>query len=378
VHCFRQAQPESCYQQALSDAFDHAAQPYAAQLGDVLADEKTSFLAQNPFAQSQAKVTQFYSLVFAGIEPAVTASAGSRWDTCLNAPSQSGPASSAQAGSSPLVTPFSGGTHYVATDLLNCINSSFDGDLRSVRDAFIARLGLSVSDPDLQVLIQNMLLPGYLDTLKSKEDAAATAEDADRDRRKPGVLDVLSTQLTRDLTWLGAALTSDAAVAQCLPAATAAFNDYFGRVSASEQLPTRFAALEDVRTSWTHDACVQVVAGPAVTQVLQQRSQEAWTAATSALESAVLGRARDTATDCIARNPSPARFLNAVVKQRRRSCLTATQTWSTIEAQAMADWGRSAEGKSFAVSRKSDALAYLAAHRKALQARAIAAMESGH
>jgi hypothetical protein len=381
VHCFRQTQPETCYQQVLSDAFDRTAQSFASQLGDVLSEEKTTFLAQNPFTGSQTKVTQFYRLVFAGIEPQVTASAESRWQDCVRAPAPSQPSPAIQGAATPLVLPFSGGAHFVAADLLNCINSNYDSDLRGVRDAFISRLGLGVSDPDVQALIQGQLLPGYLDALRAKEDIAAAAEDADRSQRKAGVIDVLSTQISRDLGWLEGALTADTAATQCNPVATAAFNDYFSHVSPSAQLPTRFAAIDDVRTSWTREACAKVVAGPDVTQALAQRAQRAWATALSALEGSVKTRAHDTATDCIARNPAgpvpghPRGFVSQAVKLRRRSCLTSTQNWNMIEAQALVDWAQSPEGHGFAATRKPDATAYLVAHRRALQAAAVSAME---
>lgn len=377
VHCFRQAQPEACYQQALSDAFDHAAQSFAPQLGDVISQEKTSYLAQNPYSQSLTRAVQFYQAVFAGVEPAVNVSAENRWQNCMSASSTPGPTPVTQTGSTPLVTPFSGGTHFVSSDLLNCINSQYDADLRTVRDAFISRLGLNVSDADVQALIQGILLPTYLDALRAKEDSAAAAEDAERNQRKPGVIDVLSAQLARDLAWLDGASTSDGAGAKCAIAATAAFNEYFSHVSSTEQLPTRFAAIDDIRSSWSLDVCTRTIAAPAVAQVLAQRAQRAWNDATTALENAIAARARDTATDCTARSPSPAgKPVSQAVRNRRHLCLISTQNWNMVEAQALVDWGQSPEGRGFAVSRKTDAAKYLTAHRKALQAAAIKLMDS--
>jgi hypothetical protein len=160
-------------------------------------------------------------------------------------------------------------------------------------------------------------------------------------------------------------------------AASASFDNYFSHVSATEQLPSRFEAIPDVRTAWSADACVRVVAVPAVSQQIAQRSQRAWTQALAALETAVGGRASAAATDCINRNPAQGRLMTTVVKNRRRQCLTLTATWNSIETQALSDWEQGPDGHPF-VSRHADAASYLTSHRRALQNTAITAMEARH
>jgi hypothetical protein len=372
-HCYRQARPEDCYRQAVSDGFDRVAQPFAAQLESKLPSEKAAYLAQHSFEHSREESTLSYQKILAGIEPKVMAVADARWQSCLGAPVPAAPA--------PVVYPFSGGAHFVAASILNCINSAYAEDLRKVRDDFLAaRSGgsgqdLAVSDPDAQTLIQDLLLPGYLGELNSKEQAAAQAEDQERARRESGVLDVLSAELLRDKSWFDGAQTSSAAGDLCAEAAGTAFDSYFGRVSQSEQIPVRFEAIRNVRMQWSQGACTRVMTDPAIAQALNERSTQAWNKAVSVLQLAISTRAHDTAVDCVARNRSsrsqPAQSLRA----RRRHCLVSHANWSMVEAQALVDWDQTPEGHAYS-SHRAEAQAYLSAHRSALQAAAIRSMES--
>jgi hypothetical protein len=374
VHCFRQAQPESCYQQAIHDAFDRAAQPFAQKLGEMLPSEKTAYLSRHPYGRSQADSTRFYGEVFAEVEPQLAAAAETRWQKCMAASPASPSPDPASGGprAEPLVEPFSGGSRFVSASMLACINSSHEEDVRQVRDSHLRALGLDVSDSDVETLIQGMLLPTYLAAFDAKLDSSASKEDSERAQRKPGVIDVLASELTRETTWLGSVAGAEPAAESCAAAAGAAFDAYFRRVAPEERLPARFAAMEDIRNAWGREACARVLATPHVARELEQRDQKAWIAALAALEKAVAERARDKAVDCSARHSALA------AQAERRRCLIADKAWSTIESQALVDWAQTPEGRSFASTRKKDALAYLGDRPKrgALQAAAVRAMQA--
>lgn len=376
IHCFRHVQPEACYQQALSDAFDLSGQAFAVELRDLLSLEKTYYLAANPYLQSQARAHQFYNEVLAGIEPILTEIAQSRWQSCFNMPTPSPLPGLGSSGVDPIVSPYSGGTHYVSASLLNCINSAYEADLVTARDSFLSRHGLSVMDVDVQALIQEMLLPTYLSALKAKQNEVADAEDAKRERRMPGVLEVLSSALLRDRSWLAEYDSPDEANGPCLVAAGREFDSYFGRVSADEQLPIRFASTEDIRTDWSLRACAQVLASRSITQELKSRADKAWKSSLLVLESAVSSRARDKATDCVARNPRGSAKVSESIQMHRRECLIAKHAWNVVETQALVDWSQSLEGRGFASTRKKDALAYLGERRRALQIVVIKTMRA--
>jgi hypothetical protein len=178
--------------------------------------------------------------------------------------------------------------------------------------------------------------------------------------------------LQASLKTFDVAPSTEGAIALCLPIASRIFDEYFARVGSGDQLPTRFAAIEDLRVSWGAEACARVVQLPHVQEKIRDQAGRAWTTAMALLESAVAARARDRATDCVARNPGAAN--NRLLRDRRRQCLLLPSAWNTLEAQALVDWEQSDEGKIF-IARKLEAQKLMTDRRKAWQAAAAAALD---
>ncbi|MGK5084107.1 hypothetical protein WDW37_12490 [Bdellovibrionota bacterium FG-1] len=366
IHCFQQAQPELCFSRALGEAFDREATPFVGILGSQIAAERADFLGQASFSTTQTTTRQFYTRFFAGTEGLLRTSAELRWKGCLDLAPPTSPLPSL------LVQPFSGGGHFVAAELLNCINGAVSNDVTAVYQRQTSRLGLTLSDPDVQALVSELLLPAYLGRLKELELMAATTEDATRDQQKTQVIEVLVSALSKDASWLGDSLGPEIAQARCEPLAQAAFDAYFTKNSDSQKLSVHFASLTSLRTEWSQKACAQAVLSPPIAQVLNERTSRAWTLAQQSLEQNIVAGARDQATECINRNRGNART-SISIRNRRRKCLGAS--WSEIEARALATWKNTQEGRVFA-ARNNDVNTYLSAQRSRLQINAIKAMEA--
>jgi hypothetical protein len=361
VHCRLQAEPEGCFNQAMADGFDRVSAPFADRVGAEASTERASFLGRTTFGSAASAADQFYHGVLLGTEPSVRASADTRWEACLSTPPL------AAEPSTLLVQPYTGGTVFVAAHILNCINGELEGDIRAIRDTQLKRLGLSMTDGDAQTLMQDLMRPIYLEALRSKQDAASSNETRELARRKPGVLEVMGTELTNDASWMGNASTREGAAANCQPVAEQVFSKYFSRVSSDQQLQARFNSIDDLRVEWANDACLNTVARKKFSDLIDQNSQKAWTAAMASLEAIVAVRAKDIATDCRAQYK---------LTVRQRACLTLKRTWDGLESEALAEWSQTAVGKAYA-SRRKDATAYLKAERVRLQNSAISVMQRG-
>ncbi len=357
IHCFKQrVKAEGCYRHALGEAFDEVAKPFTVPLGERLLVEREAYLNQNPMSSTVAAVHLFFGQILSGIEPKVRTAAEERWKSCMQASAPKGSLGEDR----PLLEPFSGGKRYVATQVLNCINGMAAEDVKTVRDRFLSRLGLSTAnDVDVQALIQELLFPIYLDVLEKREEQAAIDEDLDRAKRKPGVIDVLVSELVANLDWAKASLSAASAIHSCIQAAQSHFDDYFSRVHPSSQLSARFESLANVRTGWSRDACDRAVASPVAKGVIEQNASRAWIAAIEALQSIVAVRADELAKDCVARNLGISN--NAALKAKRRACLIGNV--GKIEELALADWESSESGRNLS-SRKVAAKQLLAERRK--------------
>jgi hypothetical protein len=362
IHCFRQADPQVCFQNSVSEGFDRAAQPFATAVGDLLLQERATYLERNAFDPIAAKVSDFYRGIFAGVETRIGDAAKTRWTDCLD---QAAPADTTAL----LTQPFTGGAYFVSTPLLNCVNTAIVDDIKRVRDRFVGSL-VAITDPDAQAFLNQLFQPVYVARLQKELEQSVTAEEAVREQRRSSVVDVLVGGLLAKVDWVEASMSAAQAQAKCAPLAQSAFDTYFANPGLSEKLPVRFKAIEDVRRAWSEEACTRAVASPVVAQVVQANVDQAWKQALTELDGDVATRAGTYAGTCATRYPDTPR--RSLVRDRRK-CLT--NSWNAVESEAMGDWDQSPAGKQFA-SRRSDAKQGLIRRRTQLLEDAIRKMET--
>ncbi len=364
LHCHRREDPPACYSQALGDAFDRTATPYLTDLGETQVRERESFLSANPFDRGRSRVHEAFSQLFAGVDPMVVRAATDRWAGCLSAPDPTdvGP---------PLATPFTGGTQFVASGVLGCVNSEAYGDLDRVRDRFLSRLRLSMTDPDAAALVRQMLLPRYLEALGDRLRADVGRESAELDGLKTARVPALALELTGSLAWLSGALDIAQASTRCQPQAESSFD----RIC--NDLRPRFSALEVLRRQWSRQACERAVASDPVQRLIREAveadrraSAALWPGAIQELVSFLPDKAAAVGLTCKSRHPGS----RDVDRQRRRRCLTGTEAWAGLEAETVSAWLATPTGQRFAY-RRADALLHLQSRRETLQRDAIRRME---
>jgi hypothetical protein len=369
LHCYRTAAARDCYQAALSAGFDGAAKLFAAALGDTqIGRERDAYFAANTFEKAGEAVAQFHRQLYAGIGGLVGAAASERWDDCQGVSPAASPSPTA-----PLTQPFGGGAQYVAREILDCVNTSAYADLRRARDRYLARFELAAaSDPDGQAYVDELLLPQYLDGLNARLTESAEAEKAAREKLRDGFVASLAAPLVSDASWLAGAVSRDAAVGACQPAAEARFDAAVA--SSPGAIPARFSAVEDVRRDWSALACGRAVDDPAVARAISAAADQAvhdWNEATQVLGDFILMRAQDESKSCAgliaARGP---RF---VYSKRRHDCLI--QAWPHLEQSARETWEKVPVAQKV-LSRAAGIQEYLDAHRAQEQATALRKLDS--
>lgn len=352
--CYVRSDAEACFNTAIAEAFDRVSQPQAAELGEMLVKERGRFLAENSFTNAGAQTAEFFRWVFSGIDSLLAERAEGTWRTCAMAPDP-GPVTL-------LTSPFSGGAQYVSAGILNCINGIADEDVRLARDLHSSRLGIGAWDVAAQAYIRDLLMPRYLAVLDESLAREASDEAAQRTARKPEILGELSAELARtEDTWMGSLMSREAAIAACRPVAEAGFP--------ARSLPTRFAAVEDLRRDWSREACEKYVGTPAVSMRLRGRAEAAFQASLQALDSLVQVQAVEPGKTCKRQNPGK------WDASKRKRCLE--RAWPDIETRALADWDATDGGRTF-VSRRTEAVTYLRAkeRKKRRFDAAVAAMEA--
>ncbi|MCM2276807.1 MAG: hypothetical protein NDJ89_01870 [Oligoflexia bacterium] len=345
LRCFGSESPQTCFSSVREKLFDETVVELALEIGEELPAEKQRFLKEYDYVRAQGELVRLYEQIFAGIEPKLDAAADKRWQACRLATSD--------AGASPALSPFSGGSRFVSAAILNCINGAVNEDLARVRDRFAGRLGISVTDPDAQAFSLAQLAPRYLRRLSEALAREAAQEDQDRALRESATIGPMAAALASDLTWLG-----DPA---CLQRARTLLDSALS----ANPVPTRFLALEDLREDWAAKACQRALKSPEV-------ARKAWESALSGLEAEVLASAVEEASSCRAQSPKN----TSTQRKQRKDCLTRSATWKRIEATALAQWGSSELGRRFA-SRQEEARRHLEKSRGSLQSSAVAQMEAG-
>jgi len=209
--------------------------------------------------------------------------------------------------------------------------------------------------------------------LRLAEDAAQ--EDQVRLTRKSEVVQLLIEQMTADVSWVGSALTSQDAATQCKPIAISKFDAYFQSLDPSLQLPTRFAAIEDVRKTWTDETCSQAAQSvPAMTlieasvEAARLERERAWNQAMQELEIFIGADSLEKGKACIDPNYPD----NAVQKRKRLKCLK--DGWRALEVSALQKWASTESGQRFAAN-QSEVQGQLNGRRASLQDIAIQSME---
>lgn len=346
-----------CYERSLEDAFDRHSLPYSRALGDALALERANYLAVNSFTKVAARTTALFRTVLEGSEALVVAAAERRWHECMAQPAE-------LDGALPITRPFTGGTRFVQSGILTCVNESAFRDLDAIKDRHAARMGITGFDADATLFVRELLLPGYIGALNRQLERDARAEEAERALAKPPAVEAMKAAALRDLEWVGLAIDAVSAFPSCMPVAVKAKTNPF---------PARFASIAETRLTWATEACSAVVLDHAVAASIQANAKKfkeaadrEWALALQELESAVLTRAKGQATTCIAKYPGSKQA------SKRKTCLTAE--WPTIEEWGLSDWGATESGR-VSPAHQRDASDHIKKLRSALQKAAVEAME---
>jgi hypothetical protein len=373
LHCHRRERPEECYSLALQERFDRLSVPYASDLGQGLAREREIFLEAAPYASSAAKVNEYFRQTFAGSDRLVAQAAATAWRTCFGAAAVPGPADDVPAEVIP-TQPFTGGDQFVSAELLTCLNRRALDDVNATRDRFASRLGISVSDPDAAALVQDLLLPRYLEVLNGEVRREAVAESAERARRREPVVTAVAMQMAADAArWATGVPSRDAAIAACVEQAGPRFDAAVRGLD--PPLPMRFSTPEDLRLLWSREACTQASGTRDAATLIDsgrvaaaRAAAQAWARALVELEGMVLAQSVSREDRCRRENPGT----GYLPERRRKRCLESV--WPNVLAAGLADWAGSETGRRYE-SRRAEAQRHLVQRTPALQASAVSRME---
>ena len=365
LHTFRLPNPEAAYSATLAGAFDQVSAPFAADLGDILSGERARFLEENGFQKVSSVVASFFNQVFGGAKPLARGEAEQRWRQCMQAAPLAGDAPSASA--NVLTTPFSGGARFISASILNCVNQGALRDVEAIMTRYAADINYQLNDPDAQAYVQSFLLSEYLGALKALADAASDEEAQIRKVRKPRVIEVLTSMLLSDRSWIDSAegdYGTDSVSRRCEATGARALGDYVSRLSYDQQIPARFDTIENFQASWSKEACAGAMKSAEVIQMIQygraggsslgangDSSEKIKTQDLQKLEAILVSLAQAKIKECESGGLQSWSFFKGGMISRTIVSKCLTDDWAPLEPRALTEWLNTPDGAKFSKQR---------------------------
>jgi hypothetical protein len=342
LRCQLEDDPRTCFSQAMAARFDLVVGDLVSRLGPTVETERRIFLTAQSYESAQEGVLGFYRQLFAGFEPERDRLVQRLAETCGSVAPE-GPL---------VVTPFSGGTRYVAPGLLSCLNAGVPGIYAGIHRHILEPYGLTLSSEAALRFVERALFEsGTLERLQ-----AWVEREAERERTAlDGTLGVSVAGLvqgleTGDLAWIRAQNSVGAVRAGCAERLAER------ALEKARELNPRFEAPESLAGRLSVLACERFVQSPSVQSQLaavleaeRRAREEAWRLALGDLEGRVEAALVTRGADC--RRQYPQR--NSSARTQRARCLR--DHWRTAKSEALRAWSvEGAAGAAFA-SRNSEA-----------------------